>query len=61
MSKGQVIFAIVFFIAFVIGIGWAYSKDNAYTRFHFKKTYKILLGIIILFSILFLYVKFRTK
>lgn len=42
-SKGQLVFALLFFISFVVIISWAYAKDKGYNKFYFKGSYKVLL------------------
>jgi cytochrome bd-type quinol oxidase subunit 1 len=58
-SKGQILFAIFFFVAFVIGISWAYSKDKKSNKEFFKGSYKILIFALIVFFILFGLVKLK--
>jgi Ca2+/H+ antiporter len=58
-SKGQIIFAIVFFIAFVIAITYAYLKDKQGNSDFFKGSYKILIFVVIVFFILFGLVKVK--
>lgn len=58
-SKGQLIFALLFFIAFVIGISIAYRKDKKENVFLFKGSYKILVFIAFVFFALFGVVKLK--
>jgi cytochrome bd-type quinol oxidase subunit 1 len=58
-SKGQLIFAIVFFVAFVVGISFAYFKDKSSNKDLFKGSYKILLFILFVFVALFALVKLK--
>lgn len=58
-SKGQIIFAILFFVAFVIAITWAYAKDKKGNSAFFKGSYKVLLFIILIFFLLFGVVKMK--
>lgn len=60
LSKGQIIFAIVFFVAFVIAIAWAYSKDKHGNKLFFKGSYKVLIFIILVFFLLFGLVKMKN-
>nr|WP_233621932.1 hypothetical protein [Flavobacterium agrisoli] len=53
-SQGQLIFAICFFIAFVIFISIAYRKDLKMHRLFYKGNFKVLLGFIAFILILFL-------
>ena len=52
-SKGQLIFALVFFIGFVIAIVVAFMKDKKGNGSYFKGSYKILIGFLIFIALLF--------
>ncbi len=58
-SRGQLIFALVFFICFIIGITLAYKKDKNQNNNFFKGSYKILLFIIFVFVALYSVVKLK--
>ena len=58
-SKGQIIFALLFFVAFVIGISWAYGKDKIYNKVFFKGSYRVLLFSVFVFFALFGIVKLK--
>jgi hypothetical protein len=58
-STGQVIFALLFFVSFVIAITWAYGKDKAKNKILFSGSYKILLFVILVFVVLFGIVKVK--
>ncbi len=58
-SKGQLIFALLFFITFVIGITWAYLKDKKINQFFFKGSFKILVFALFIFFALFGVVKMK--
>lgn len=58
-SKGQLIFALIFFIAFVIGIVWAYRKDKAVNKIFFSGSYKVLLFVLFVFFALYGVVKLK--
>lgn len=58
-SKGQQLFALLFFITFVIGITWAYGKDKVGNKAFFKGSYKILLFALLVFFTLFGIVKLK--
>lgn len=45
-STGQLIFAILFFIAFVIAIAYQYRKDKPTHKTHYKGTIWILIAFI---------------
>jgi hypothetical protein len=53
-SQGQLIFAICFFVAFVIAMIYAYQKDAKLHKVFYKGNYKILIGFILFILILFL-------
>ncbi|WP_133508249.1 hypothetical protein [Flavobacterium chryseum] len=59
-SQGQLIFAVCFFIAFVIVMIFAYRKDLALHKIFYKGNYKVLIGFLIFISILFM-IKFFFK
>ena len=53
-SQGQLVFAICFFVAFVIAMIYAYRKDANLHKIFYKGNYKILIGFIVFILILFL-------
>lgn len=53
-STGQIIFGILFFVAFVIVIIFSYRKDLKLHRKYYKGTLYILLGFISFILLLFL-------
>ncbi|PXY45947.1 hypothetical protein [Flavobacterium hydrophilum] len=59
-SQGQLIFAVCFFIAFVIVMVFAYRKDLALHKIFYKGNYKVLIGFLLFIFILFL-IKFFFK
>ncbi|MFY9311275.1 MAG: hypothetical protein WAQ28_19680 [Bacteroidia bacterium] len=58
-SKGQIIFAILFFVAFVIAMYWAYGMDKKNNKAFFKGSYKVILFVILVFIVLFGVVKLK--
>jgi cbb3-type cytochrome oxidase subunit 3 len=60
-TKGQLIFAAVFAIIFIAGMYWAYGRDKSRNRIHYRKVYLVLVGIIVIFSLLFAIVKLKSK
>jgi len=58
-TKGQLTFAALFFVSFVIAIAWAYRLDKTINRAYFKGSYKVLLFI--LFVLVFLYGIVKVK
>jgi len=59
-TKGQLIFAALFFVAFVIAAYFAYGKDKALHQKEYKGSYKILIGFLLFVSLLFV-IKIVTK
>ncbi|PWB18665.1 hypothetical protein DCO46_22245 [Flavobacterium sp. HTF] len=52
-SQGQLIFAVCFFIAFVIVMVFAYRKDLSLHKVFYKGNYKVLIGFLLFIVILF--------
>ncbi len=52
-SQGQLIFAVCFFIAFVIAMVFAYRKDANLHKVFYKGNYKILIGFLVFIGLLF--------
>lgn len=53
-TTGQLVFAALFFVAFVIAMIYAYGKDKALHNKFYKGNYKILLGFFCFILLLFL-------
>jgi len=53
-SQGQLVFAVCFFVAFVIAMIYAYRKDAKLHKTFYKGNYKILIGFILFIVILFM-------
>jgi len=58
-SRGQLIFALVFFLTFLVGIIWAYRKDKGDNKILFKGSYKVLLFALFIFVALYGIVKLK--
>ncbi len=58
-SKGQIIFALLFFIVFVICITWAYRSDKQKNKTIFKGSYKVLIFVLFVFFALYGIVKLK--
>lgn len=58
-SKGQIIFAVLFFVSFVVAMVWAYRKDKAINTLLYKDSYKVILVVLMVFIILFGVVKLK--
>lgn len=52
-TTGQLIFAVLFFIAFVVVIFFSYRKDLKLHRKYYKGTLFILLGFLLFIALLF--------
>ncbi len=50
-SKGQLIFAAIFTIAFVILMVWSYKKDIKIHKRHYKNTYILVIAIFLIIVI----------
>ncbi len=50
-SKGQLIFAVLFAIAFIILMAWSYMKDVKLHRVYYKKVWWVALGIILVITL----------
>ena len=46
ISKGQLIFAVIFFIVFVIVMVWAYRSERKTYKLHYKGVYVVLLALL---------------
>jgi hypothetical protein len=59
-TTGRIIFVSIFLVTFVIAMIWSYKKEKNISQIHFKKSYKILIALILFFVIQFIIVKIRT-
>ncbi|MBG6187448.1 MULTISPECIES: hypothetical protein [Flavobacterium] len=53
-SQGQLVFAGLFFVAFVIAAIYSYRKDIKIHNEFYKGNYKIVIGFVVFIGILFL-------
>ncbi|PKP12436.1 MAG: hypothetical protein CVU08_10510 [Bacteroidetes bacterium HGW-Bacteroidetes-3] len=53
-SKGQLIFAAFFVIAFIIGMVWSYKKDIKIHKKYYKNSFLVLISIILVIIIFIL-------
>ncbi len=56
-SDGQLVFAAIFFVVFVVAIVFAYRKDIKTTRWYAKGAWKVLLSIVGILTIFYLVVR----
>ncbi|MCC4214311.1 hypothetical protein LLW17_16400 [Leeuwenhoekiella sp. Mr9] len=52
-STGQIIFALLFFVSFVIFVSFSYKKDRKLHRKEYKGSFWVLIGFIAFVLILF--------
>ena len=57
-SKGQLIFAAFFVIAFTIAMVWSYRKDIKIHKKHYKNTFLVVIAIFLIIAIFTLIVTF---
>jgi len=50
-SKGQVIFAAFFLIAFIIAMVWSYKKDIKIHKKYYKNSFLVLISVILIILI----------
>jgi len=50
-SKGQLIFAAFFFIAFTIAMVWSYKKDIKIHKKYYKNSFIVLISLILIILI----------
>ncbi len=60
-STGQLIFALLFFLAFVGVMIWSYRKDLKLHQKHYKGSYWVLVGLIVFFSLIYALKSFIYK
>ena len=53
-SKGQLIFAVIFVIAFMILMIWSYRKDIKIHKKYYKNTFIILIAVFLIMAIFIL-------
>lgn len=58
-TTSRIIFVAFFLLIFVIAMVWSYKKEKSITQIHFKKSYKILIALVLFFVIQFIIVKIR--
>ena len=56
-SKGEKIFALVFVVSFAIMLIWAYRSDMKMIRIYYKNSWKVILSIAIILSLLVYLIK----
>ncbi len=52
-SSGQIVFALIFFTSFIVVIIFSYRQDKKSINLFYRDSYKILLGFIFFFFLLF--------
>ncbi|MDF2450366.1 MAG: hypothetical protein K0R26_2870 [Bacteroidota bacterium] len=59
LTTGKIVFALGFFIVFVVAMFWSYRKDSFTNKIHFKGASKILIITMVILILMILYVKMR--
>lgn len=59
ITQGRLLFVVIFILVFAMGMVWSYRKEKKLNDVHFKRTYQILLGLVLFLIIQFLIVKMR--
>jgi hypothetical protein len=59
LTTGKIAFAICFAVIFIAAMIWSYRKDSFRDKLHFKGASKTLAIIILVFVVMFLFVKMR--
>lgn len=59
-SQGQLIFAVIFVVVFVISAVFVYRKDAALHKVFYAGSYRILIGFLVFIALLFV-IKFYLK
>ncbi len=57
-TDNQLIFASIFFVVFVIAIGFAYRKDVVMGKVHSKGVWKVVVAIVAVMTMFFAVVRF---
>ncbi len=57
-TTGQLTFALLFFISFVIIIIWSYRKDLKLHQKYYKGSYWVFIGIVLFLTILYVIKQF---
>jgi len=52
-SSGQLTFALIFLVTFIIVMVFAYRKDAKANRIHYKGAYKVLFAMAIVFILVY--------
>jgi len=60
-TTGQLIFAALFFLAFVGVMIWSYRKDIKLHKKHYKGSYWVLVALIVFFSLIYALKSFIFK
>jgi len=59
LTTGKIVFAICFAVVFIGAMVWSYNKDSLSNKVHFKGASKTLIIILLIFLVMFLFVKMR--
>lgn len=61
VGKGHWIFALIFFLAFVAYMIWAYRKDKSVSNRHYKGSYLVIIFMLLILGLVFAFVKLKTS
>lgn len=59
-TTGRIVFTLIFLVLFIASMLYAYRKDIKTTQVHFPKSYRIIVVIMLIFSVLFLIIKLKS-
>ena len=59
-TTGRIVFTLLFLLLFIVAMLFAYRKDAGISKLHFPKSYRLLVIIMLIFSVLFLIIKVKT-
>ncbi|MBI2269876.1 MAG: hypothetical protein HYU69_05895 [Bacteroidetes bacterium] len=60
VGKGHWIFALIFLLAFIGYMIWAYRKDKAVSNRHYRGSYFIILFMLLVLAFVYAFVKLKT-
>lgn len=58
-TTGRIVFCLFFLVSFIFVMIWSYQKEKKINSIHFKKSYKIIIALILFFILQFLIVKIK--
>jgi len=61
VGKGHWIFALIFFLVFIVGMIWAYRKDKPVNKTHYKRAYMLIFVVVLILFLVYTFVKLKTS